>query len=125
MSVPDDPAATVAAFNACINARDAAGIATLMAPEYTFIDSAGNTEAGWSDGVAAWAGFFAQFPDYRNVVDTVQVRDDIVIVTGRSECSVAALDGPAIWTARIHGGMVAEWRVYDDTSEVREHLGLA
>lgn len=47
--------------------------------------------------IDAWKGFFAQFPDYRNVFGTVEVRD----------------------------GRVAEWCVHDDTPATRERLGIA
>jgi ketosteroid isomerase-like protein len=120
----DDPAATVVAFNTCINARDIDGLAARMADDYTFVDSAGAVEPGRSAGIDAWRGFFAQFPDYRNVFETVEVRDGTVIVIGRSVCSLEALDGPAIWTVRVRDGLVAEWRVDDDTPEVRTALGM-
>lgn len=124
MTGRDDPALTVAAFNVCINARDVDGLAALMADDYTFVDSAGTVEPGKSAGLDAWRGFFARFPDYRNIFETVEVRDGAVIVTGRSVCSQEALDGPAIWTVRVRDGLVAEWRVDDDTPEVRTALGL-
>jgi hypothetical protein len=55
-----------------------------------------------------------------------QTIDGIVFAIGRSVCSTeAALDGPAIWTARTESGRVSEWRVYDDTPESRRQLGLA
>lgn len=114
----------VRAFNACINARDLEAIAQLMAPDYTFVDSAGTIEHGRAAGIAAWRAFFTQFPDYRNVFATVDVRDDLVIVTGRSVCSVEALDGPAIWTARVRGEQVTEWRVHDDTPPQRLDLDM-
>lgn len=47
-----------------------------------------------------------------------------MVMIGHSECSVDVLDGPAIWTAKIRGDQVAEWRVYDDTQENRTELGI-
>ena len=105
-----DRAATVIAFNTCINDGDLDGIAALMAPDHTFVDSSGAGERGRDAVVAAWSRFFDRFPDYRNVFEAIDVRDDLVVVTGRSECPVEALDGPAIWTARVRDGLVTEWR---------------
>jgi hypothetical protein len=39
----------------------------------------------------------------------------IVEVHGRSECSIAALAGPARWRAVVADGLVVEWRVFDAT----------
>ncbi len=51
-------------------------------------------------------------------------RDDIVIMVGHSECSEKMLDGPTLWTAKIRGDLVAEWRVYEDTTANCELLGI-
>ena len=60
----------------------------------------------------AWRGFFASFPDYRNVFDDISdTGDGVVVVHGRSECSFAPLAGPAQWRAVIVDGLVDEWRV--------------
>jgi len=37
----------------------------------------------------------------------------------------ALLDGPALWTARTRDDKVAEWRVYEDSTENRARLGIA
>ncbi len=45
-------------------------------------------------------------------------------MVGFSECSFDPLDGPSIWTAEIRDGLVAEWRVYEDSEEVRKLLKI-
>jgi hypothetical protein len=35
-----------------------------------------------------------------------------------------ALQGPALWTAKVVRGHVAEWRVYTDSIKVRNMLGV-
>jgi ketosteroid isomerase-like protein len=108
--------AVVLAFNAAINRRDLAGLGRLMADDHRFIDTAGDTVTGKPACMEAWRGFFASFPDYRNVFDNLRSRSGgIVEVHGRSECSVAALDGPARWRAVVADGLVVEWRVFDAT----------
>jgi ketosteroid isomerase-like protein len=106
----------VLAFNAAINRGDLPGLGRLMADDHRFIDTAGNTFAGKAACLEAWRGFFASFPDYRNVFDNLHGGPGgIVEVHGRSECSVAALAGPARWRAVVANGLVVEGRVFDAT----------
>jgi ketosteroid isomerase-like protein len=111
-------------FNECINNRDLEGLAALMTDDHTFIDSANASVQGKDQVVEAWRGFFALFPDYRNIFDRVESRDQLVAIMGRSTCSEPHLDGPALWTAKIRGNQVAEWQVYKDTPEHRIALSF-
>ena len=111
-------------FNEHINNRDADGLATVMTDEHTFIDKAGNAIRGKAKCLDAWRGFFAAFPDYRNIFERLVVQAESVIVVGRSSCSDARLDGPALWVAKVIDGKIAEWHVYDDTPTLRRTLGL-
>jgi ketosteroid isomerase-like protein len=102
----------VLAFNAATNARKLTALAELMTESHRFIDSAGATTEGRDRCTAAWRGFFDSFPDYRNVFDdVVDAGDGVVVVRGRSECSTAALDGPAEWFAVVLDGRVDVWQV--------------
>jgi ketosteroid isomerase-like protein len=111
-------------FNECINRRDADGLAALMTPDHTFIDTAHHAIHGSGKALEAWRGFSSAFPDYRNVFDSLASNGDLVSITGHSTCSDERLDGPAIWTARVRDLKIAEWRVYDDTPENRKLLGI-
>ena len=111
-------------FNGCINDRDIEGLATLMTDDHTFIDSGDNVVQGKSDALQAWEGFFDSFPDYQNVFEKVATRNETVTIIGHSTCSDKRLHGPAIWTAKIIKSKVAEWRVYDDTPDIRQKLGV-
>ena len=123
--MPMDPRELTIAFNEHINSRDLGGLAGLMTDDHAFIDSAESTIRGKAACVDAWRGFFASFPDYRNVFDRLVVRNDHVIVVGRSTCSDERLAGPALWLAKTRNDKVAEWRVYDDTPKNRRMLGIA
>ncbi|HEV7761752.1 MAG TPA: nuclear transport factor 2 family protein [Acidimicrobiales bacterium] len=104
--------AVVVAFNAAINRRDIEALGALMAEEHRFVDVEGHRVEGKAACVEAWRGFFASFPDYRNVFD--DVRGDgagSVEIRGRSECSDPALDGPARWHAEVRDGLVVLWQV--------------
>ncbi len=111
-------------FNERINARDLIGLGEMMTADHVFIDSSGEVHEGRDRMITGWSDFFTNYPDYRNNFTSVKVRKKLVIMVGFSECSYAPLDGPAIWTAKIRDVLVAEWRVYEDTEEVRRKLDL-
>lgn len=107
-----------------INDQDLEGLTALMTEDHTFIDSSGEVQAGKDQMAAGWKEFFGRYPDYRNHFQYLINRGDWVYILGRSSCTHQSLDGPAIWTARIDGGQVAEWRVYLDTESNRLKLDL-
>ena len=123
-SAPTDLTTIVLRFNDGINLRDIDGLASLMTDDHAFIDSAGTTTRGKDHVLAAWRGFFQSVPDYKNVFERVMAKGNVVTVVGRSTCSYAPLDGPALWVARIEDDKVAEWRVYEDGPETRTQLGV-
>jgi ketosteroid isomerase-like protein len=102
---------TALRFNEKINKQDVEGLAELMTNDHTFIDSDGNITAGKGAMKEGWNNFFKKYPDYRNILTCVTVQSDIVVMIGYSICSVRALDGANIWTAKISGEKVSEWRV--------------
>jgi ketosteroid isomerase-like protein len=105
--------AAVVRFNDAINGRDLDALAALMTDDHQFVDSEGATVDGKAACVDAWRGFFAAFPDYRNVFEiVVSGAPGVVDVTGRSECSVPELDGPARWRAVVRDGLIAVWQVF-------------
>ncbi|MGD9396808.1 MAG: nuclear transport factor 2 family protein [Candidatus Thorarchaeota archaeon] len=111
-------------FNERINARDLTGLGEMMTEDHVFIDIPGEVHEGRPLMVSGWFDFFKTYPDYRNNFTHIEVIDGVVVMVGFSECSHDPLDGPAIWTAKIRDGLVAEWRVYDDKEEVRKELGI-
>lgn len=115
-----NPKEVVMKFNECINFRNIKKIAKYMHEDYRFIDSAGNIKTGKAVGLEDWKSFFSQFPDYRNIFEHMREKKGFVIVVGRSECSVEGLNGPAIWVAQVVDNTIKEWRVFEDTPEVRK-----
>lgn len=111
-------------FNEMINNRDLDGLTAMMTEDHTFIDSSEELHAGKELMVAGWKDFFERYPDYKNHFSYLEIREDQVFILGHSTCSYQPLDGPAIWTARVEGDQVAEWRVYLDTVENRRALAL-
>ncbi len=108
--------AVVLAFNDAINGRDLAALAELMTESHRFVDSASATVNGRNACVEAWRGFFESFPDYRNIFEHVEeVGDGVVVVRGRSACSFAPLDGPAVWRAVVVDARLDLWQVSEPT----------
>jgi len=103
---------TALRFNEKINQQDLEGLAELMTDDHTFIDSAGSVTKGKNVMKGGWREFFKKYPDYRNRFMSVTIQDNIVVMVGFSTCSFKPLDGPNIWTAKIRGGRVSEWRVF-------------
>lgn len=115
---------TVIAFNEAITAADLDALAGLLTDDHVFTDSAGTEIAGKPAVCDAWSGFFAAFPGYRNIFDSIATDGDTVIATGESRADDPRLSGPALWRARVTGGQLASWEVFDDTANIRAQLGL-
>jgi ketosteroid isomerase-like protein len=103
---------TALRFNDRINQQDLEGLVELMTDDHTFIDAKGGVSKGKTAMKEGWKEFFKRYPDYRNNFTNVTVQDNIVVMVGNSTCSFKPLDGPNIWTARIRGARVSEWRVF-------------
>jgi ketosteroid isomerase-like protein len=103
---------TALRFNEEINKRSLGGLAKLMTDDHTFIDNSGKVTKGKDVMKEGWRDFFEKYPDYRNIFTCVTIQNNVVVMVGYSTCSYKPLDGPNIWTAKIRGGRVSEWRVY-------------
>src|SRR5262249_46329752 len=121
---PPSPVDVAIRFNDAINRRDVDELARLMTDDHAFTDTAGAGVTGKADCLAAWRGFFEQFPDYRNTFTRTLARGDVAIAVGYASCATEALDGPAIWTAETRGSQVSHWRVHHDSLAVRASLQI-
>jgi hypothetical protein len=116
------PESTAIKFNEYINARDLDGLSILMTDDHKLVTD--SSVQGKEKVLEAWKEFFRLFPDYKNIFDSMEARDNLVKVEGRSTCSDKRLDGSALWMVRMEGGKVAEWHVFDDTPENRGLIGI-
>jgi ketosteroid isomerase-like protein len=116
--------AVVSRFNDCINAGDIEGLSRAMTDDHVFIDAADKRVSGKPACLRAWQDFFAAFPDYRNHFAQFATKQELIVVAGRSSCSDQRLYGPALWTARVRGDRVSEWRVLEDNASNRYSLSL-
>lgn len=119
-----DPKLTALLFNERINGRDIDGLAALITDDHTFIDREDGIYRGKERMTQGWIEFFQNFPEYRNTFSRVESRGDLVILIGYATWSKGAQPDHAIWTATIRDDKVAEWRIYEDTVENREMLGM-
>lgn len=110
-------------FNEHINNQQLDKLADLMTEDHTFL-SIGESETvtGKEAMLDAWNNFFTAYPDYQNHFYRVESREKLVIMVGHSTCQEESLDGPAIWTARVVGNQIREWRIFEDTREERKRL---
>lgn len=99
-------------FNEKINNQDLDGLAELMTDDHTFIDSDGAITKGKDIMKEGWRKFFEQYPDYKNILTSVTIENDVVVMVGYSTCSYKLLNGSSMWTAKVCGGRIYEWRVY-------------
>jgi ketosteroid isomerase-like protein len=142
MSEPD-PQSVALGFVAAINAADVDRLAALMTEDHEFIDTLNQSFRGRGPMREGWVGYYRLFPDYQIFLDRVLAGGDVVTLAGstngtlsefgrealrRADGTLPGMDelqGPALWTARIEGDKVAQWRVYWDTPATRAALGIA
>lgn len=111
-------------FNDCITRRDLDSLVNLMADDHLFIDGDNNCIEGKSNNAINWQAFFKVFPDYKNVFEAIVTRASEVIIRGYSVCADDRLNMRAIWVAQIVSNKITEWRIYYDTKENRDSLGI-
>lgn len=104
---------TVIKFYDFINSCNIGGLSSMMTDDHAFIDTLNSEIKGKENCVIACEGFFEAFPDYKNYFTKLAYKDNFVMIEGYSTCSVKILDGPALWTAKVNGNKISEWRVYE------------
>jgi ketosteroid isomerase-like protein len=120
-----DPKAIALKFNDCITHRDIDGLASLMAENHTFIDRNGKTYGPKNSMIESWKKFFAMFPHYKNTFTRIESSGNRVAILGYAYWSEEKPHDSAIWIATIADDLVSEWRIYQDTEEIRKAFDLA
>lgn len=114
----------VVAFNDYINNQNIIGLSSLMTEDHTFIDRYGESHGPKSFMINGWKEFFESFPKYRNTFEKIAVIDNLVTVRGFAYWSEEMQYDPVIWTAVIDDNLISEWRVYEDSPEIRNKFKL-
>ena len=119
-----EPKAIAMQFQNCINNADIDGLSELMTENHVFIDMENNRIEGKVDNLyKAWKPFFEMFPDYRNIIESVIVKNHTVIMQGYSICSDERLNNlRAIWIAEIVDNKVGLWQIFPDNKENKSLL---
>ena len=126
MTDGDPQAGVVEAFIGAINRHDLAGLASLMAPDHSFVNSAGAALTGRERVIEAWRQYFLMFPDYRLTVERTLSDGALVAAFGsatgtyngrRGLVAQNTISMPAAWRAVVEGGLVVSWQVYADWTE--------
>jgi ketosteroid isomerase-like protein len=129
--VPGDPAATVAAFIAGINARDIDALSALMTDDHELVVFDEPPLRGRKANVEAWRGYAESFPAYVITPHQTVERDGVVAVLGHTTGSHLGLPEDEerrrtlIWVAQVVDGTLSSWRLVEDTPENRRSFGLA
>jgi ketosteroid isomerase-like protein len=118
-------------FVELINRGDLAGLLELMTEDYTFIAIDGTVDlTSREQAEDGWRGYFELCPEYMIHLCAVHETPELVALVGRTTGShlklprLAEFDETIIWTAKVLDGLVAEWRIWHDTPEVRSQLGI-
>jgi ketosteroid isomerase-like protein len=119
-----DPAESFERFVTAINNHDAKGLADLMAPEHTFVDSLGNSVQGANRMEAGWRGYFQMCPDYWIRMDHVMTEGSVALAVGEAGGTIDGVPWrtPAAWKAVFREGKMTEWRVFADNKPVYDIL---
>ena len=79
----------------------------------------------------AWQGYFSSFPAYVIYPRHIAAAGTTVGVLGATTGSHLGLPDDeeleiaVIWVAEVDGGKLSQWRVADDTPELRAQVGIA
>ena len=109
-------------FVDAINSHDVEALCLLMTDCHVFVDSCGRR---FSDSAAmrqAWRDTFRWFTHYRIEVERIIVDGNFVVMIGTANGMTPANECwsmPSVWTAKIEGSRVSEWRVYADSAFVQ------
>ncbi len=119
-----DPKLIALQFNECINNRDLVGLALLMTHDHTFIDRNNNICRPKDVMLESWKEFFRAVPQYRNIFERVQSKENVVMILGHAFWSDEQPYDRAIWVATIVDNLVREWHIYPDTEHNRRRFNL-
>jgi ketosteroid isomerase-like protein len=117
-------------FVAAINGNDVDVLAGLMTPDHRMELFDEEPVVGRDACAGAWQGYCGAFPAYVIHPHAVMARAGQVAVLGHTTGSHLGLpdeveaEETLIWIVDVDGGLVARWKLLEDTVERRAELGL-
>lgn len=111
----------VESFVQAINQQDIVKLNDLMADNFQFIDTYGNSEnkAAMATG---WPGYFEWFPDYHITIDDYLANEHFAVILGKASGSYLGnpakhWEFPAAWKVVTKGQQIALWQVFCDSKK--------
>lgn len=102
-----------------INRHDLVALASLMAPDFRYVDSQGHETRGRERMCQAWTALFEAFPEYRIAIrEHVEIGQVVALFGTASGVEAASADAhrrwtiPAAWRAVVSEGHITEWHAY-------------
>jgi ketosteroid isomerase-like protein len=127
---PPPAIAAVISFVDCINRGDLEGLTRLMTDDHTLAVLDEPEVVGRDNNRVAWRGYFSSFPAYVIYPRHVTAAGRSVAVMGTTTGSHLGLPDEeemtlgVIWLAEVLDGRLSQWRVADDTPELRAGVGI-
>lgn len=95
-----------------LNAHDTDALASVMAEDFTYIDSWREGVTGREPALAALRALSASDPDFGIAVDRMDWRDPHVLMMGRVRSRRFGEERRAVWQVRVRDGQVAEYQTW-------------
>lgn len=135
---PDVMRKTVLDYIQRINDHDVDGIISMMADDFRYVNSSGDTFRGRAFMRQEWRKYFVDYPDFQIHHQTVISGSEGVAVFGTSEGTYNAEDEdpeenhwlvPSAYFGKTRGGKIIHWQSFSDSSIAldikKEHEGGA
>ncbi len=104
--------AQVERFVAALNAHDVGALETVLADDFTYIDSWREGVTGRDKVLAALRTLIEMDPEFGIEVDTMDWREPHVLMTGRVNSRQFGWGRRAVWQVLVRDGKVAEYQAW-------------
>lgn len=104
--------AVATAFVAALNAHDIDAAASLLADDFTYIDSWREGVTGRDANLAAFRALITMDPDFNIEVERMDWRDPHVLMTGRVNSRQFGEGRRAVWQVLVRDGKLAEYQAW-------------
>ena len=106
-----------------INDHNLKGLGSLLAKDHVYIDVDGRPTKGHDRILDLWKNCFEHDPDYRIKIQLYMTQNDRVIMFGRIDSATTSAKS-LLWSVTTVDQLIAEWHVFEDTTQNRKKVGL-
>ena len=114
-------------FVQAINQQNLPRINQLMADNFQFIDTYGEsqTKEAMKSG---WPGYFAWFHDYQITIDDYLANDQFAVLLGKASGSYLGnpdkhWEFPAAWKVVVNNQQIEVWQIFCDSKKQLDSMG--